>query len=237
MSVDGSHIDVDATCPCAAFSSTWAAASSPTAGTSAAGCSASPPWLWTTTISTCGLRTAHPARRSSPVRCSARCARCERWSAWPTPSKACPPTGPSSPLLDGTLAFWDLQRGQYPRHVADTLIGERLSHALARLREASTDRASSGGGRLHPQAPHHRGDRRRAPDALQPGRRRLQPPLHRPPFPVRSLRRRRRLRRPGAVRARAGTGDTARPCTGPATWQPASPWDWPPARSGATSTT
>ena len=24
--------------------------------------------------------------------------------------------------------------------------------------------------------------------------------------------------------------DTARPCTGPATWRPASPWDWPPAR-------
>ena len=30
--------------------------------------------------------------------------------------------------------------------------------------------------------------------------------------------------------------DTGRPCTGPAIWPPASPWDWPPARSGATST-
>ena len=40
-------------------------------------------------------------------------------------------------LLDGTLAFWDLQRGQYPRYVADVLIGDRLSYALARLREAS----------------------------------------------------------------------------------------------------
>ena len=43
-------------------------------------------------------------------------------------------------LLDGTLAFWDLQRGQYPRHVADMLIGERLQPALARLRAASTNR-------------------------------------------------------------------------------------------------
>ena len=42
-------------------------------------------------------------------------------------------------LLDGTLAFWDLQRGQYPRHVAETLIGDRLSRALARLRDASQD--------------------------------------------------------------------------------------------------
>ena len=42
-------------------------------------------------------------------------------------------------LLDGTLAFWDLQRGQYPRHVADTLITDRLSQALARLRDASRD--------------------------------------------------------------------------------------------------
>ena len=42
-------------------------------------------------------------------------------------------------LLDGTLAFWDLQRGQYPRHVADTLIGDRLQCALARLRDASQD--------------------------------------------------------------------------------------------------
>ena len=42
-------------------------------------------------------------------------------------------------LLDGTMAFWDLQRGQYPRHVADTLIGDRLQPALARLRDASRD--------------------------------------------------------------------------------------------------
>ena len=43
-------------------------------------------------------------------------------------------------LLDGTLAFWDLQRGQYPRYVADLLIGERLQPALARLRTAATHR-------------------------------------------------------------------------------------------------
>ena len=50
-----------------------------------------------------------------------------------------PADRPVLALLDGTLAFWDLQRGQYPRHVADTLIKDRLSHALARLREASQD--------------------------------------------------------------------------------------------------
>ena len=47
---------------------------------------------------------------------------------------------PTLALLDGTLAFWDLQRGQYPRYVADVLIGDRLSSALARLRAAATDR-------------------------------------------------------------------------------------------------
>lgn len=50
-----------------------------------------------------------------------------------------PEDRPVLALLDGTLAFWDLQRGQYPRHVADTLIGDRLSRALARLRAASQD--------------------------------------------------------------------------------------------------
>ena len=48
-----------------------------------------------------------------------------------------PDDRPTLALLDGTLAFWDLQRGQYPRYVADVLIGDRLSHALSRLREAS----------------------------------------------------------------------------------------------------
>ena len=51
-----------------------------------------------------------------------------------------PDDRPVLALLDGTLAFWDLQRGQYPRHVADMLIGERLPPALAHLRAASTDR-------------------------------------------------------------------------------------------------
>ena len=50
-----------------------------------------------------------------------------------------PDDRPVLALLDGTLAFWDLQRGQYPRYVADTLIGDRLSRALARLRDASRD--------------------------------------------------------------------------------------------------
>ena len=51
-----------------------------------------------------------------------------------------PDDRPVLALLDGTLAFWDLQRGQYPRYVADLLIGDRLRPALARLRAASTDR-------------------------------------------------------------------------------------------------
>ncbi len=50
-----------------------------------------------------------------------------------------PDDRPVLALLDGTLAFWDLQRGQYPRYVADMLIGDRLQPALARLRAASTD--------------------------------------------------------------------------------------------------
>ena len=50
-----------------------------------------------------------------------------------------PDDRPVLALLDGTLAFWDLQRGQYPRHVADTQIKDRLSHPLARLRDASGD--------------------------------------------------------------------------------------------------
>ena len=51
-----------------------------------------------------------------------------------------PQDRPALALLDGTLAFWELQRGNYPRFVADTLIGKQLRSALARLREASTDR-------------------------------------------------------------------------------------------------
>ena len=44
---------------------------------------------------------------------------------------------PTLALLDGTLAFWDLQRGHYPGYVSENLIGERLHTALSRLREAS----------------------------------------------------------------------------------------------------
>ena len=51
-----------------------------------------------------------------------------------------PDDRPVLALLDGTLAFWDLQRGNYPRYVADVLIAERLQPALARLRTASTNR-------------------------------------------------------------------------------------------------
>ena len=51
-----------------------------------------------------------------------------------------PDDRPVLALLDGTLAFWDLQRGNYPRYVAEGLVGQRFQTALARLRAASTDR-------------------------------------------------------------------------------------------------
>ena len=47
---------------------------------------------------------------------------------------------PALALLDGTLAFWDLQRGNYPRYVAEHLVGQRFQTALACLKAASTDR-------------------------------------------------------------------------------------------------
>ena len=43
-------------------------------------------------------------------------------------------------LLDGTLAFWDVQRGNYPEYVVDHLINQRLRPALGRLRAASRAR-------------------------------------------------------------------------------------------------
>ena len=122
-----------------------------------------------------------------------------------------PDDKPALALLDGTLAFWDLQRGNYPRYVADLLIAERLQPALAHLRGCVHQPTSGGRGRLHLTASHHRGRRRRAPHALRAGRRRLQPSLHRPPFRPDVLRRRSWLRRPGAVRAAAGTGTPVAP--------------------------
>ena len=51
--------------------------------------------------------------------------------------EASSPDVPVLALLDGTLAFWDLQRGNYPRYVVDSLVNDRLRGALARLRAAS----------------------------------------------------------------------------------------------------
>ena len=84
-----------------------------------------------------------------------------------------PDDKPALALLDGTLAFWDLQRGQYPRYVADVLIAERLQPALARLRAASTDRRPVAVAAYTSRPSHHRGCWRRAPHALRPVRRRL----------------------------------------------------------------
>jgi hypothetical protein len=54
--------------------------------------------------------------------------------------EASSPDVPTLALLDGTLAFWDIQRGNYPRYVIEALMNERLRSALARLREASHSR-------------------------------------------------------------------------------------------------
>ena len=50
---------------------------------------------------------------------------------------ALPTDMPAMAMLDGTLAFWDLQRGNYPRYVSEMLIDGRLRIALGRLRAAS----------------------------------------------------------------------------------------------------
>ena len=56
------------------------------------------------------------------------------------------PSGlPALALLDGTLAFWDLQRGNYPAYVSEILIGQRLHHALTRLRNANQDAVRDAG--------------------------------------------------------------------------------------------
>ena len=84
-----------------------------------------------------------------------------------------PDDKPTLALLDGTLAFWDLQRGNCPRYVAERLVGQRFQTALARLRAASTDRRPVAVAAYTSRPSHHRGCRRRAPHALRPVRRRL----------------------------------------------------------------
>ena len=99
----------------------------------AANCSANPPWPWTD--DDLYLRSPDDARGetliSGPLLSALRTVREVERLADARPALA---------LLDGTLAFWDLQRGNYPRYVADALIAERLQPALARLRAASTNR-------------------------------------------------------------------------------------------------
>ena len=147
-----------------------------------------------------------------------------------------PDDRPVLALLDGTLAFWDLQRGNYPRYVADVLIAERLQPALARLRAASTDR--------RPVAVAAYTSRPRTTEVAGAARlmlceqgdgdcNRLCTARHSdlascdgtPPASTTA-----------SCSSWCWNRATARPCTGPATWRRASPWDWPPARSGATST-
>ena len=107
-----------------------------------------------------------------------------------------PDDKPALALLDGTLAFWDLQRGQVsplrrrPAH-------RRTPPARPGPPAGCVHQPAPGGrGRLHVTTPHHRGGRRRAPHALRPRGWRLPPPLHRPPLRPGVLRRHGRLRRP-----------------------------------------
>ena len=147
-----------------------------------------------------------------------------------------PDDKPALALLDGTLAFWDLQRGNYPRYVADVLIAERLQPALARLRAASTDR--------RPVAVAAYTSRPRTTEVAGAARLML---CEQADADCNRLCTARRSELAPCGWA-AGFDDremfellldrdTGRPCINPAAWRRASPWDWPPARSGATSTT
>ena len=75
--------------------------------------------------------------RPSPASCSAALRTVREVERLADAVEALSPDVPVLALLDGTLAFWDIQRGNYPRYVVETLVNERLHGALARLREAS----------------------------------------------------------------------------------------------------
>ena len=146
-----------------------------------------------------------------------------------------PDDRPVLALLDGTLAFWDLQRGNYPRYVADVLIAERLQPALARLRAASTNR--------RPVAVAAYTSRPRTTEVAGAARLMLCEQADADCNRLCTARHSDLASCDGA----AGFDDRElfelvlepgrrSPLTAPATWRRASPWDWPPARSGATST-
>ena len=147
-----------------------------------------------------------------------------------------PDDKPALALLDGTLAFWDLQRGNYPRYVAEHLVGQRFQTALARLRAAFIDR--------RPVAVAAYTSRPRTSEGAGAARLML---CEQADADCNRL----CTARGSDLTSCGGSAgfddreffellldrDTGRPCTGPATWRRASPWDWPPASSGATSTT
>ena len=80
-----------------------------------------------------------------------------------------PDDKPALAPLDGTLAFWDLQRGQYPRYVLPTYSSQNVCSRPGPPADCFHRPTSGGRGRLHRTAPNHRGGRRRAPHALRPG--------------------------------------------------------------------
>ena len=58
-------------------------------------------------------------------------------------------------LLDGTLAFWDVQRGSYPGYVVDHLINQRLRPGPGTVTGRILPRPTGGRGRLYVQATDH----------------------------------------------------------------------------------
>ena len=159
-------------------------------------------------------RAAHRARGGAPGR---------RRGTTPPDDK------PALALLDGTLAFWDLQRGNYPRYVAEHLVGQRFQTALARLRAASTNRrpVAEAAYTSRPRTTEGAGavrlmlcgqDDADCNRLCSARRSELAPCGWAAGFDDREL------------FELLLDRDAARPCINPATWRPASPWDWPPAR-------
>ena len=236
LSVDGSHIDVTATCPCAATSSTWGGCVI-TYGANPACQLFSEPALAVADADLYPRKHDDPSNEvliAGSLLGALRTVReVERLA---DAVEQLPDDKPALALLDGTLAFWDLQRGNCPRYVAEHLVGQRFQTTLARLRAASTDR--------RPVAVAAYTSRPRTTEGA--GAVRLMLCEQDDDDCNRLCSARRSELAPCGWAAGFDDRemfellldrDTARPCINPATWPPASPWASPWASSGTTSTT
>ena len=171
--MDGSHIDVTATCPCAATSSTWGGCVI-TYGANRTCQLFSEPAL---AVADADLYLRKPDDPSNEVLIAGSLLGALRTvrevERLADAVENCPTTNRHWPCWTAPLDFWDLQRGNCPRYVAERLVGQRFQTALARLRAASTDRRPVAVAAYTSRPSHHRGCRRRAPHALRPVRRRL----------------------------------------------------------------